>query len=77
VLPEFRRQGIARALVDHVVAQARTCALVLRASVETTNAKARRLYAEAGFRSLGVERRSLRVDGRFYDEDHLFLDLDP
>ncbi|MFO1147186.1 MAG: GNAT family N-acetyltransferase [Alsobacter sp.] len=76
VLPEYRGQGIARALVGHVVAHARGCALVLRASVETTNAGARRLYASAGFRSIGVEPRSLRIADRFYDEDHLVLDLD-
>ncbi len=76
VMPEFRGQGVARAIVDHVAAHARGCALVLRASVETTNEAARRLYARAGFRSIGVEPRSMRIDGRFYAEDHLVLDLD-
>jgi ribosomal protein S18 acetylase RimI-like enzyme len=76
VLPNFRGRGVARALVGHVVAHARGCVLVLRASVETTNAEARRLYARAGFRSIGIEPRSMRIDDRFYGEDHLVLDLD-
>ena len=76
VLASHRRQGIASLLVDGLIRHARGCVRVLRVSVETSNHAARRIYAQAGFRSYGVAPRDMMIDGRFYDEDLLTLDLD-
>jgi ribosomal-protein-alanine N-acetyltransferase len=68
VLPERRRRGVGRALIDSVVAEAerrRAGSLVLE--VATENEAARRLYAGIGFVQVGrrpryYQRTSGRVD---------------
>ena len=49
----------------------------IRLSVVTTNAEAVRLYAKAGFSVYGLERRALKIDGRYYDELLMSLPLRP
>ena len=41
----------------------------------TTNRGARALYASCGFAGAAVKPRSLKVDGRYYDEELMVLDL--
>jgi ribosomal protein S18 acetylase RimI-like enzyme len=73
VASEFVRQGIARALLRHVIAEARRDdgleQLVL--TVTDSNVGARRLYESEGFRSFGVEPRAIRVGTRYYDKNHM------
>ena len=75
VAPEHRRRGVGTALLAYAIAEARAQQgleqLVL--TVTASNASARRLYARHGFRSFGVEPRAIRVDGRYFDKDHMIL----
>ena len=72
-----RRSGLAQQLVAAVIAGAREAgALLVQLSVAAGNAPAQRLYRRMGFAVYGVERRSLRVGGRFHDEELMALDLD-
>ena len=72
-----RGSGLAQRLIEAVIAGAREAgALVLQLSVAAGNAPAQRLYRRMGFTVYGVERRSLRVGGRFHDEELMALDLD-
>jgi ribosomal protein S18 acetylase RimI-like enzyme len=72
-----RRTGLAERLVEAVIAGARNAgAVVLHLSVTVGNVPAQRLYRRLGFTVYGVERRSLKVDERFYDEELMTLDLD-
>jgi RimJ/RimL family protein N-acetyltransferase len=72
-----RRTGLAEQLVAAVIAGAREAgAVVLHLSVTVGNAPAQRLYRRMGFTGYGVERRSLKVDGRFHDEELMALELD-
>ena len=72
-----RRTGLAERLVEAVIAGARKAgAVVLHLSVTVGNAPAQLLYRRMGFAVYGVERRSLKVDGRFLDEELMALDLD-
>ena len=72
-----RRTGLAQQLVEAVIAGAREAgAVVLQLSVTVGNAPAQRLYRRMGFTVYGVERRSLKVSGRFHDEELMALDLD-
>ncbi len=72
-----RRTGLAERLADAVIAGAREAgAVVLHLSVTVGNAPAQRLYRRMGFAVYGVERRSLKVNGRFHDEELMALDLD-
>lgn len=77
VAPPHRRGGLARALVRHVIEQARAASLhVLQLGVTAGNESARRLYVQLGFQPYGVERDALCVDGRFHDEELMALRLD-
>jgi len=44
-------------------------------SVHPDNARARRLYASLGFVDYGLETKSLKMDGRYYDEFLMAKDL--
>jgi RimJ/RimL family protein N-acetyltransferase/predicted enzyme related to lactoylglutathione lyase len=77
VTPRVRGRGIAADLLARLIAQARAAPglaqLVL--SVTVGNAAARNLYVRAGFVRCGVEPRSMRVAGRWLDEEQMVLDL--
>ncbi len=77
VAPEWRGSGLARGLLDGIVAYARTGGLIsLTLSVSIGNEPARRLYVRAGFRGYGVEPRSLRIGATLVDEELMALALD-
>ena len=76
VSPEVGRQGVGRALLEALVAHARTEgveSLVL--TVTAGNTGAQRLYAAAGFRSFGIEPDAIRVAGRSFAKDYMHIDL--
>ena len=75
VLPEARGMGVAGRLVEAVVDFARPRVELLQLSVVAGNEKARQLYAGFGFVEYGIERRSLKHDGRYFDEILMALDL--
>jgi RimJ/RimL family protein N-acetyltransferase len=71
-----RRGGTAQRLVEAVIEQARQQELrLLQLTVTVGNDSARRLYSRLGFQSFGIERRALLVEGVFYDEELMVLDL--
>ena len=75
--PAHRRGGYAGRLMDAVTAQARRLGLaLLTLDVTVGNDRARRFYVARGFVSNGVARRGLLVNGRYYDEERMQLDLD-
>ena len=76
VAPEAGGQGVARALLAALVAHARANGLAsLVLTVTEGNERARRLYAQAGFRSFGIEPDAIRVAGRSFAKNHMHLDL--
>lgn len=72
VRPEARGTGCAMALVETVVAYAKTVVEQLHLSVTVGNQPAIRLYEKAGFTIYGTEPRALKVEGRYIDE-HLMV----
>ena len=77
VAPSSRRQGVAAALLQEVLSNARRipglrCVLL---SVTSTQPSARKLYTNAGFRPFGIEREALLVGGSYLDEEHMMLRL--
>ncbi len=73
VKPEFRRRGIGRMLLDHMIEQAKgrgTTRVFLQ--VRPSNTPARTLYGSLGFSAVGVRRRYYRDN----DEDALVLRLE-
>ena len=77
ILPEFRGQGLGRALMEHAVAHARSLPDVLQItlSVSDTQPAARQLYESLGFRVWGSEPLALRHAGRVVTEHHLALPI--
>jgi len=76
VTPEVGGQGVGRALLQALIAHARSegiASLVL--TVTEGNAHAQRLYAGAGFRSFGVEPDAIRIAGLPLAKNHMHLDL--
>ena len=72
-----RGKGASRLLMEAVVTAAHEMpVLQLHLSVTTTNEAACRLYQRLGFQTYGTEPRSLRVEGRYYDEYLMVLRLD-
>jgi ribosomal protein S18 acetylase RimI-like enzyme len=79
VSPEYRGQGVARALLIRLLEMVRglpeiQCILLKVAATQTA---ARRLYSSLGFRSFGIEPRSLKALDRYIDEEHMILDVVP
>ena len=75
VRPDARKIGIGRQLVEAVIDFARERVELLQLSVVSDNEPARRLYSLLGFVEYGVEKSSLKQDGRYYDEILMALDL--
>ncbi len=75
VRPDIRNAGVGRQLVEAVIDCARDHVEVIQLSVVKGNERARRLYAGLGFVEYGVEKNSLKQDGRYYDEILMALDL--
>jgi RimJ/RimL family protein N-acetyltransferase len=63
-----RKTGLGRRLVDAVVDHAREHVEILQLRVVEGNEPARRLYARLGFVEYGIEKNSLKQDGRYWDE---------
>ena len=68
VRPEARGTGVARRLVEAVIAHARRRVELIQLSVVVGNEAARRLYARLGFVEYGIEKNSLKYDGSYFDE---------
>jgi ribosomal protein S18 acetylase RimI-like enzyme len=68
VRPSARRAGVGRRLVEAVVEFARQRVELIQLAVVRDNEQARRLYERLGFVQYGIEKKSLKQDGRYYDE---------
>jgi RimJ/RimL family protein N-acetyltransferase len=77
VLADFRGQGVGRELVQQVIDKAAGNVRVLQCSVVTAQEATRRMYRAMGFVPYGLERNALCIDGDFYDEELLAIDLRP
>jgi RimJ/RimL family protein N-acetyltransferase len=75
VRPSARGTGVARRLVETVIDFARTRVELIQLSVVMGNEQARRLYARLGFVEYGIEKNSLKHDGRYHDEILMAMDL--
>lgn len=70
-------QGIGKALLKHMIMDARLMDGVeqLHLALVTGNTAARSLYQSLGFKSYGVEPRSLKIGDRRFDEELMVLHL--
>jgi len=77
VLPEHRGGGFGRRLFLDTLARAREWPDLeqLWLDVTATNLAARTLYLSCGFQVIALRRKTLKVAGRYYDEEMMALDL--
>ena len=75
VRPDARGAGVARRLVEAIIAYARPRVELIQLSVVVGNEQARRLYARLGFVEYGIEKNSLKFRGRYFDEILMAKDL--
>jgi ribosomal protein S18 acetylase RimI-like enzyme len=76
VASESAGAGIGRALLDTLVNEARAMGLeLLVLTVTEGNDTATSLYEKAGFRSFGIEPGAIKVDGRIFGKNHMYLEL--
>jgi len=74
VAPEWAGRGVARALLDALLQEARALGLErLVLTVTHGNQPAERLYQRMGFVSFGVEPGAIKVNQRLYDKNHMGL----
>jgi len=73
VAPEFRRKGVGRRLVEQALKRASAMDGVRQVNLSgnANNPAAIALYEALGFRSFGVERGFILVDGVLHDEMHM------
>jgi GNAT superfamily N-acetyltransferase len=75
VRPQWRRQGLGRALLDAAIGHARTLPglSAVHLSVSGAAPAALSLYAQTGFTVWGVEPNAIRLEGRCFDEHHMLI----
>ncbi|WP_431857987.1 GNAT family N-acetyltransferase [Azospirillum sp.] len=64
-----RGQGVAQALIEALLHHADRVVEVVQLVVGCDNHSARRLYERMGFHVYGLERRALKIEDRYYDEE--------
>ncbi|KEZ47687.1 MULTISPECIES: GNAT family N-acetyltransferase [Metabacillus] len=77
VSPPYRGKGIGRQLMSAAIARAGQLEDTeqLQLSVVSSNQSARHLYASLGFSIYGYEKRALKANGTYFDEEHMVLFL--
>lgn len=71
-----RRNGLARELIANAIQRAREIKLEqLNLGVVSTNEPAKRLYGSMGFKTYGIEKRALKMNGVYSDDEYMVLFL--
>jgi GNAT superfamily N-acetyltransferase len=74
VLPEHRRQGISRALLEAVISRAEGVGIrQVNLTVNSRNRAAVLLYESCGFERFGLERDAFRIGDGFFDTAYMAL----
>lgn len=76
VLPEHRRGGLGRRIIEQVIATVVASAphvKQINITVTALNVRAKDLYVALGFKTWGLEPRALYIEGEYYDDEHMVL----
>jgi len=71
VKPQYRGNGIGKALLDKAIWKAKNMEEIeqLYLTVVTSNEPAKKLYFSMGFEVFAEEKRALKIDDTYYDEE--------
>jgi RimJ/RimL family protein N-acetyltransferase len=77
VAQEMRGQGLGKSLMLELISKAKDCDGLeqINLTVVSGNDSAKKLYKSVGFKVYGIERKSLKFKGKYFDEDLLVLKL--
>jgi len=77
VCEDYRRRGIARAMIQKVIAicEASSSLTQLRTTIATDIPAGQELYRSIGFNTFGLEEDAIRLEGRSYDVEYMMLRL--
>lgn len=77
VREEMRGKGVSKNLLLALIARASEIDGVeqINLTVVSSNEPAKRLYSSVGFQTYGIERRALKYNGQYFDEDWMVLQL--
>ncbi|QWH06910.1 GNAT family N-acetyltransferase [Bacillus mycoides] len=71
-----RRNGLARKLITNAIQRARDIKLEqLTLGVVSTNELAKKLYKSMAFKTYGIEKRAIKVNGVYSDDENMVLFL--
>ncbi|HDX9613974.1 TPA: GNAT family N-acetyltransferase [Bacillus toyonensis] len=71
-----RRNGLARELIANAIQRARDIQIEqLTLGVVSTNEPAKNLYESMGFKTYGIEKRAIKINGVYSDDEHMVLFL--
>lgn len=68
IRPEYRGRGFAKKLFDEVLYEAEKVAEKALLKVNARNRSAIKLYRALGFEQYGLERKSLKIGDKYYDD---------
>ncbi|BCB03746.1 GNAT family N-acetyltransferase [Bacillus sp. KH172YL63] len=77
VSPAYRGKGVARKLMDAAIALSKEIEGIeqLSITVVTSNESARGLYLSCGFKPYGTEKRAMKYNDEYFDEELMVLFL--
>lgn len=77
VVPEARVQGTGKLLLTEVIRRSYNLQGLeqILLTVASKNESAKRLYQNIGFKSYGVEKRALKIEQIYFDEDLMVLQV--
>lgn len=77
VKANFQGQGIGRQLLEKAILHGKSLKVIqmIHLSVESNNSAAKTFYESCGFQKWGQEPKALLIDGVFYDEDQMAIQI--
>jgi ribosomal protein S18 acetylase RimI-like enzyme len=77
VSPEKRGMGIGKSLMLAAIQKGKEMEEIeqINLCVVSTNESAKKLYTSLGFKAFGIEKRALKIEGRYFDDEHMVLFL--
>ncbi|WP_449620329.1 N-acetyltransferase family protein [Robertmurraya sp. Marseille-Q9965] len=77
VLPDYRSNGIGKRLMEQAIEKAKEIDYIeqIYLTVVASNVPAKKLYQSLGFEVFGLDKRALRVEDTYFDEELMVLHL--
>lgn len=77
VSPQKRGMGIGKLLMLAAIQKAIELDEIEQVNlcVVSSNASAKKLYTSMGFKTFGIERKALKIEGRYFDDEYMVLFL--